>query len=1378
MTECSVESSVEVVVDLNGKKPIRVLHVDDEPSLLRIAKQCLEMQGSFRVDTASSVEEASEKLKKETYDAVVSDYKMPGKDGLEFLKELRQSGNTIPFLIFTGKGREEVAIKALNLGADQYLHKTGDPETVYCELAYAIRRTAERKRAETALKALGEKYKRLFESAVEGILVNGSDGKVSSLNQAAANILGYSSPKELIGKPAVELYADPESRARLLQELMEKGYVKERELTWRKKDGTLIEILASVIVQKDEKGNMLRTEGIIRDITEKKRAEEALRESEEKLRSVFDATIDGIAYVDTSGKILAANKRLVEEMLGYRMDEALGMNFMQIGRIDPKEFPMVLKAMEEVVATGKPVRNLEVALIGRYCGRIPTEISTSVLKKGGKVAGIITVIRDIAERKKAEETLRISEERYRSLFENSKDLMVTYDLKGNITAVNRVAMEYGFAEGAYKGKNMLEFVPEREWPRIRKEAEEIIRGKYVEGEIEIDTPKGKRMLEYRSCPIREREEIVGIYASYKDVTERKKAEDALRESEEKYKDLFENAMDVILTLDLKGSVTAANSSILRFGYKKEDLVGKNILDFVSKEYWPTVMRDFSQVTQGEPARNETEIVVRTGKMLVEYNARAIVKESNVTGMQINLRDVTERKKVEEAVRSSEAKLRAILASSPEAISVSDLNAKLIDCNEAFLKLHGYLSKEELIGTSWFDVIAPENRFKIRDTMGKLLEHGYIKNMEFALLKKGSQEFVGELSASLVLDSSGKPTSIVVVARDITERKEMEEKLRESEGRFRDLFESIQDPVGIFIGREGRLIDYNPAFRKLSGYTDEELKDKTFLDFVLPDDHALILEKYQTKYSEEELPLVYEIRGMNKEGESIPLEISVSTYKRKGRVIGIEVIHRNITERKKMEEELRESEERLRNLYESIPDALGVYVGKEGHLIDYNKAFKRSFGYSQEELKDKIFLDFVHPDYHAMLVKEYRTEHPEEKLPFRREINQMNKKGEIIPTEISVGPYKRKGRIIGIEVVHRDITERKKAEQTILESQKKFERLFMGNPEPAVYLDHNFHILDVNPRFTTLFDYSLDEVRGKHINDVTVPKEKMEEAEMLDRKATKGIVYHDTVRKRKNGSLIPVSISAAPLIVNNQLLGHVAVYKDVSLLKKTERELAIMNEKLRVVGGLTRHDVRNKLSTITGNIYLNKKRMADHPDVLRSYEDMESACEQIVKIFDFAKDYEMLGAEQLTYIDVENAVQRAVSLFSDLKGVKVANECHGLTVLADSLLRQLYYNLIDNSLKYGEKVTQIRIHYEKTEGDHLRLVYEDDGVGIDQTAKPRLFHEGYTTGKGSGYGLFLARKIMEVYGWSIQETGEPSKGVRFVITIPKTNLNRKENYRIA
>src|SRR3989304_5569789 len=111
MTELTVESSAEAVVSLNEKKPIRVLHVDDELGLLKVAKQCLELQGPFQVDTAGSVEEALNKLKEKEYDAVVSDYQMPGKDGLEFLELLKKNGNTIPFIMFTGKGSEEVAVK-------------------------------------------------------------------------------------------------------------------------------------------------------------------------------------------------------------------------------------------------------------------------------------------------------------------------------------------------------------------------------------------------------------------------------------------------------------------------------------------------------------------------------------------------------------------------------------------------------------------------------------------------------------------------------------------------------------------------------------------------------------------------------------------------------------------------------------------------------------------------------------------------------------------------------------------------------------------------------------------------------------------------------------------------------------------------------------------------------------------------------------------------------------------------------------------------------------------------------------------------------------------------------------------------------------------
>jgi signal transduction histidine kinase len=230
-----------------------------------------------------------------------------------------------------------------------------------------------------------------------------------------------------------------------------------------------------------------------------------------------------------------------------------------------------------------------------------------------------------------------------------------------------------------------------------------------------------------------------------------------------------------------------------------------------------------------------------------------------------------------------------------------------------------------------------------------------------------------------------------------------------------------------------------------------------------------------------------------------------------------------------------------------------------------------------------------------------------------------------------------------------------------------------------------------------------------------------------------------------------------------------VFRDILERKNLE-------EKLRVVGSLTRHDVRNKLCAVTGNAYLLRRKLAGNPEALEQLVDMENAVRNVEAIFEFARTYEKLGVEQLVNVNVGKAVDEAVSLFPDLKGIRIANECGGLTVLADSLLRQLFYNLIDDSLKYGEKLTQIRIRYEKSE-NQLKLVYEDDGVGISKDAKPKLFSEGYTTGKGSGYGLYLIRRMMEVYGWTIQETGTPGNGVCFTIVIPEKNQDGKENYQL-
>lgn len=162
--------------------------------------------------------------------------------------------------------------------------------------------------------------------------------------------------------------------------------------------------------------------------------------------------------------------------------------------------------------------------------------------------------------------------------------------------------------------------------------------------------------------------------------------------------------------------------------------------------------------------------------------------------------------------------------------------------------------------------------------------------------------------------------------------------------------------------------------------------------------------------------------------------------------------------------------------------------------------------------------------------------------------------------------------------------------------------------------------------------------------------------------------------------------------------------------------------------------------------------------------IEQAVKDSVEIFEFAKMYEQLGVEELTCIDVGKAMDEAVALFSGLT-INIQNDCHGKKVFADSFLRQMFYNLIDNTRKYGVKATTIKVYYQLAESSSLNLIYEDDGVGISAKNKSRLFAEGFSTGGSTGFGLFLIKKMMDVYGWNILEEGEPGKGAKFTITIP-------------
>ena len=173
--------------------------------------------------------------------------------------------------------------------------------------------------------------------------------------------------------------------------------------------------------------------------------------------------------------------------------------------------------------------------------------------------------------------------------------------------------------------------------------------------------------------------------------------------------------------------------------------------------------------------------------------------------------------------------------------------------------------------------------------------------------------------------------------------------------------------------------------------------------------------------------------------------------------------------------------------------------------------------------------------------------------------------------------------------------------------------------------------------------------------------------------------------------------------------------------------------------------------------------------MKYLDSIDSAVALSNRLFDFTSLYEKIGGQAQTEIDVKRCFDEAVALFPNMSGIQVINDSLGLVVVADSLLRQIFYNLIDNSLKHGKVVTQIRLHYIR-EQDQIKLYYEDNGIGVPMDNKQKIFAEQFTTNGGTGLGLSMIRKIMEVYSWTIEETGAPDQGVRFEITIPAATPN--------
>jgi PAS domain S-box-containing protein len=455
------------------------------------------------------------------------------------------------------------------------------------------------------------------------------------------------------------------------------------------------------------------------------------------------------------------------------------------------------------------------------------------------------------------------------------------------------------------------------------------------------------------------------------------------------------------------------------------------------------------------------------------------------------------------------------------------------------------------------------------------------------------------------------------------------------------------------------------------------------------------------------------------------------------------------------------------------DETFLKVSKE--IFDLNGAFEIDFALNIEEALTKlqtqqydvVLCDYELPPKNGLeLLKELRSQKNE--VPFI--IFTGKGRDEVAIKALNLGAdgyYDKNGspETVYGELIHgiNEVMEKK-------HSDARFRAIYDNNFDAVILMHPDGQIFSANPTSTRMFGWSEEELKKIGRNGLLVMDERTKAA--IKERETKGQAKAELTFNCKDGSTIEGELISTLFRETNGALSVSMIIRDITVRKKVEwelressRKISAMNEKLRVVGGLTRHDVKNKLSVIRANAYLLKKRLSAEPELVKLIVDIDSAVGAADKLLEFSRLYEKIGAEQLSMIHIEDCFDEAVALLPALSSLTVLNECKGLSVRADSLLRQLFYNLLDNTLKHSQKATQIRVHFTKSD-DSVKLIYEDNGIGIPEENKPKLFTEGFTTGNGSGLGLRLVKKMVEVYGWTIKETGVPGQGARFEILITR------------
>jgi diguanylate cyclase (GGDEF)-like protein/PAS domain S-box-containing protein len=642
----------------------------------------------------------------------------------------------------------------------------------------------------------------------------------------------------------------------------------------------------------------------IEDITERRQLENILKESEERYRRLFETERDGIVFLEQrEGKITHANPA-IEKMLGYTEKEIIGNKLQDIGiTLDMGDFQTTIQNLDKSGIIN--YRNVKVET--KSGQNIDTEI---YLVDRAKL--VQCNIHDVTEHKKAEKALWESEEKYRWVLNNMADIIAVMDMNLRFTYVSPSIMRMrGYTVEEATAQTIEQVMTPESLQIVAKALEEEMKleasgtadpGRNRTLELEQYKKDGSIVLieNHLSFMRDEAQKPVGIISLSHDITDRKRAEEALRQNEEKYRTILEDIQEGYFEVDFSGNFTFFNDSMCRlYGYSKEELMGMNYRHYTDKEHSKKLFQTFNKVyNTGEPTEEfGWQIIRKDGNKRYVETSVSLQKDSSdkPKGFRGIVRDVTERKRAEVKLRQQTDAMDAAI----DGMAILNAEGEYVYLNKAHANVYGYDNAGELIGKSWrvlydSDVI----KYFDQEIMPEFSRKGYWHGESIGTKKNGSK-FPQELSL-MAMTNGG----LICVVRDITDRKQVEQECQLSEERFRRIFN--EGPFGMGLeSPDHTIIAANKVLCELLGYTEQDLTGKSSTDITCEEDREKSKELLGQLFANSIPVIRSEKRYIKKDGDILWANTTVSAvHGQEGNVLyGLAIIE-DLTDSRKSAEKIR------------------------------------------------------------------------------------------------------------------------------------------------------------------------------------------------------------------------------------------------------------------------------------------------------------------------------------------------------------------------------------------------------------------------------------------------------------------------------------------